>query len=67
MKNSAEILLRATEPQKNKERRIKTSFSVSPTNYEKLRKLCKERGITPSQILDLMIADLVEEFYGRAK
>jgi hypothetical protein len=42
--------------------KCKTSFSLNAAEYEKFRDLCKQRGIIPSELIDLFIKEVNQEY-----
>lgn len=41
---------------------VKTSLTLDKTNFNRFKVLCKRRGILPSKMVDLFIADICHEY-----
>ena len=43
-----------------KEKKMRTSFHLIESTYREFARLCKERGIIPSDVVNFMIKDFLE-------
>lgn len=46
----------------DKTERIRSTLYLSKSNYKRFQALCKRRGRTTSEVIDDMIADVLDEF-----
>lgn len=59
MKTQSKVQALLAQPSKKSER-TKSSFCLDKNLFDGFRSLCEERGITQSDMLDAMLADLLE-------